>query len=241
VVAAKSGTEALRKIRSGTFDAILLDHEMPGMTGDQVAAAVRRSEAGKKTRAFLIASTGNSSPEDVLRFKKAGFDTVLGKPFQLDDLYRVLASSPVAASASSQKSRPAQASFKDLLARVGGDPELLGRMIGTFLRDTPKRISAIATALRGKDAEGLASLAHALKGSVSLFGAEPARKLAQDLQEFGRAGDLSPAPAAFDLLKEEIANVLENLRGYAKQSPARPRSTATARRKPPRKRGKRGR
>jgi len=241
VVAAKSGTEALRKIRSSPFDVILLDHEMPGMTGDQVAAAVRRSEAGKKTRAFLIASTGNSSPEDVLRLKKAGFDTVLSKPFQLGDLYRVLASSPVAARASSQKSRPAHASFKDLLARVGGDPELLGRMIRTFLRDTPKRISAIATALRGRDAEGLASLAHALKGSVSLFGAEPARKLAQDLQEFGRAGDLSPSPAAFDLLKEEIANLLENLRGYAKQSPARPRSNATARRKPPRKRGKRGR
>lgn len=241
VVAAKNGTEALQKILSGTFDVILLDHEMPGMTGDQVAAAVRKSEAGKKTHAFLIASTGNSSPEDVSRLRKAGFDTVLGKPFQLDDLYRVLSASPVDAPPSFEKPRLVQASFKDLLARVGGDPGLLGRMIRTFLRDTPKRMAAIAKALRRKDAESLASLAHALKGSVSLFGAEPARKLAQDLQELGRAGDLSAAPAAFDSLKEEIANLLENLRGYAKQSPARPTSATNVRRKPPRKRGKRGR
>ena len=241
VVAAKNGTEALQKILSGTFDVILLDHEMPGMTGDQVAAAVRKSEAGKKTHALLIASTGNSSPEDVSRLKKAGFDTVLGKPFQLDDLYRVLAASPVGAFPSLENPRPVQASLQDLLARVGGDPGLLARMIRTFLRDTPKRMAAIATALRRKDAELLASLAHALKGSVSLFGAEPARKLAQDLQELGRAGDLSAAPAAFDSLKEEIANLLENLRGYAKQSPARPTSATTVRGKPPRKRGKRGR
>jgi signal transduction histidine kinase/DNA-binding NarL/FixJ family response regulator len=244
VVVAENGTEALKKIRSGTFDVILLDHEMPGMTGDQVAAAVRKREAGKTTRAFLIASTGNSSPEDVVRLKGAGFDTVLSKPFQLDDLYRVLAASSAASSApgSSQKSLPpAQASFKDLLARVGGDPQLLGRMIRTFLIDTPKRMAAIATALRRKDAQALASLAHALKGSVSLFGAEPARKLAQDLQDFGREGDLSAAAAAHDSLKEEIANLLENLRGYAKQGPARPRSTAAVRRRPPRKRGKRGR
>ena len=243
VVVAKSGTEALRKIRSGVYDVILLDHEMPGMTGDEVAAAVRKSEAGKKARAFLIASTGNTSPEDVLHLQQAGFDSVLSKPFQLEDLYRVLPASPSTLNdpALSKSVRPAQASFNDLLARIGGDAKLLGRMIRTFLLDTPKRMSAIATALRRRDAEALASLAHALKGSVSLFGAEPARKLAQDLQEIGRAGDLSPARAVFDSLQEEIANLLENLRGYAKQSPARPRSVTTARPKPSRKRGKRRR
>jgi len=244
VVAAKNGTEALKKIRAGSFDVILLDHEMPGMTGDQVAAAVRKSETGKKTRPFLIACSGNSGPEDVLHLKKAGFDTVLSKPFQLEELYRVLSASPAVSGAPAQPVKPpvaSQASFDTILARIGGDSQLLMRMIHTFLRDTPKRIAGIAAALRRRNAEELASLAHALKGSVSLFAAEPARKLAQDLQELGRAGDLTAAPAAFDSLKEEIANLLENLRGYAKQSPARPRSATTARRKPPRTRGKRRR
>ncbi len=242
VVAVKNGTEALNKIRSAVFDVILLDQEMPGMTGDEVAAAVRKSEAGKKTRAFLIASTGNTGPEDLLHLKRAGFDTVLSKPFQLEDLYRALSvSSPTTgAQGSSEKlSAPAQASFEDLLTRVGGDAQLLVRMIRAFSRDTPKRMAAIATALRRHDAETIGSLAHALKGSVSLFGAEPARILAQDLQDFGRTGDLSAAPAVFNSLQEEIAHLLENLRGYATQSPARPRSATTARRKPLRKQGKR--
>jgi len=227
VVSAKDGREALKKFRSASFDVILLDQEMPRLTGDQVARAIRKAEAGKKVRAFLIASTGNSAPEDVRRLKDAGFDTVLSKPFQLEDLHRLLASFPVASSApvpSAKASAPAPVNFSEVLARIGGDKKLLQRMIRTFLRDTPKRLAAIATALRREDAEALASLAHALKGSVSIFGAEPARKLAQDLQELGRAGNLSPASDLLQSLKEEIANLLENLRGYAKQTPARPKS-----------------
>ena len=244
VVAARNGSEALRKIRACAFDIILLDHEMPGMNGDEVAAAVRKREAGKNTRSFLIACSGNSGPEDVARLKKAGFDTVLSKPFQLEDLYRALAASPAVAPAPASCPKPcapAQVAFSSVLARIGGDAQLLRRMIRTFLRDTPKRVNAIAAALRRNNAEELASLAHALKGSVSLFGAEPARKLAQDLQELGRAGDLSAAPTLLNSLQEEIANLLGNLRGYAKQNPARPRSAVTVRRKPPRKRGKRRR
>ena len=243
VVAASNGTEALKKIRAGSFDVILLDHEMPGMTGDEVAEAVRKREAGKNTRSFLIACSGNSDPDDVARLKKAGFDTVLSKPFQLEDLYRALSASPSVppAQASPNPSPQPQVAFAKVLACIGGDAQLLQRMIRTFLRDTPKRMTALAAALRRNNAGELASLGHALKGSVSLFGAEPARKLAQELQELGRAGDLSAAPALLNSLQEEIANLLENLRGYAKQSPARPRSAVTVRRKPLRKRGKRRR
>jgi CheY-like chemotaxis protein len=58
---------------------------MPGMTGDEVAREIRKSEDGKKKRAFLVTSTGNTTLEDARRLKLAGFDDVLGKPFRLED------------------------------------------------------------------------------------------------------------------------------------------------------------
>lgn len=244
VTPAKDGKDALKKFRSAPYDVILLDQEMPGMTGDQVARAIRKGEAGKKNRTFLIASTGNSSAEDIRRLKEAGFDTVLGKPFQMEDLNAMLSSISVASAVPLSPPKPPAPSATDLtalLARIGGDEKLLQRMLHTFLRDTPRRVAAITAALRRKDAEALGSLSHALKGAVSIFGAEAARKLSQELQEIGRAGNLSGAAGALNSLKEEIANLLENLRGYAKQSPARPRSKGRKRRKPPRNRGKRQR
>jgi len=242
VVAVKNGKEALKAFRKGKFDVILLDQEMPGLTGDQVAQAIRKIEAGKKkSHTFLVAATGNTGSDDIGRLKAVGFDSVLGKPFRLEDLQVILhATTPArAASLDHTSDTPAgNVDFSFLLTRVGGDEKLLARMIQTFLNDTPKRLAAIASALRRRDVEDLASLAHALKGSISIFGAEAARLKAQDLQEMARAGDLESAQTLLGPLKEEIANLLANLRGYAHQTPARPTSHRAKRQRPPRKRGK---
>jgi signal transduction histidine kinase/HPt (histidine-containing phosphotransfer) domain-containing protein len=242
VVAVRNGKDALKAFRKGKFDVILLDQEMPGLTGDQVAQAIRKIEAGKKkSHTFLVAATGNTSAEDIRRLKAVGFDNVLSKPFRLEDLHAILHAAPPAptASLSNTSSTPAsKVDFSFLLTRVGGDEKLLARMIQTFLHDTPKRLGAIASALRRQNVEDLASLAHALKGSVSIFGAEAARLKAQDLQEIARSGDLESAETLMGSLKEEIANLLANLRGYAHQIPARPTSHRAKRQRPPRKRGK---
>jgi signal transduction histidine kinase/CheY-like chemotaxis protein len=244
VVTAKDGKQALKAFRSDSFDIILLDQEMPGMRGDEVARAIRKDEQGKKTRVFLVASTGNTTSEDARRLKLAGFDDVLGKPFRLEDLNLILSSSPAAMSASeapSMYSAARDATLKELVARVGGDEKLLKRMIHTFLRDTPKRVAGIASAIRRKDHETLASLAHALKGSVSIFGAEAAHKHSQELQELGRSAELSRASEVLSSLKEDIAKLQANLRGYANQTPVRPKSNHAKRQGPPRNRGKRRR
>lgn len=244
VVVAKDGNHALKTFLAASFDVALLDQEMPGMTGDEVARAIRKAEQGRKKRVFLIASTGNATAEDARRLKQAGFDEVLGKPFRLDDLNRILSASPGATPAAqtvSPASSPQGATFAELVARVGGDEKLLQRMIKTFLRDTSKRLAGISAAIRGGNPEALASLAHALKGSVSIFGAEAARRGANELQELGRSNGLAGAPEVLAGLKEEIAKLQANLRGYANQTPARPKSNRAKRQKPRRNRRKRRR
>lgn len=242
VVVAKDGKQALRTFGTATFDVVLLDQEMPGMTGDEVAQAIRKTEAGKKKRVFLVASTGNTTSEDARHLKQAGFDEVLGKPFRLEDLNLLLTSSGASASETQAPASPSgqpDASIAVLIERVGGDEKLLKRMIHTFLRDTPKRLAGIATAIRRKNSDGVASIAHALKGSVSIFGAEEARKRSQELQELGRSCELSRASEILALLKEEIAKLQANLRGYANQTPARSESNHSKRQRPSRNRGKR--
>ena len=191
------------------------------MTGEEVALAIRKCESGKKRRVFLIASTGNVGADDRSRLKAAGFDAVLDKPFRIEDLDALLSLSvdqQIAPSAAASPALSETIDFEALLNRVGGDEALLKRMIAIFLRDTPKRLAAIAKALRQNDVDGVASLAHALKGSVSIFAAEALRLRSQELQERSRAGDLIAARANFSALKEEIASLLEDLKRRAHQS-----------------------
>jgi len=225
-----NGREALSALLDEHFDAILLDEEMPAMSGVQVAHAIRENEARAGSHAFLIALTGNNSEDDKARLRREGFDAVLGKPFRLEGLTEIL---DVAGSTLPPTSLPKKppaatsAGIDDLLGRIGGDKKLLSKMIRTFLRDTPKRIAALQKALQRKDADEIASLAHALKGSAGIFLAQHARDRAQELEDAGRKSELGGATAAYAALKEEIAKLEENLRGYLKEIQVQPRSTVS--------------
>jgi CheY-like chemotaxis protein len=78
VSTAFSATEALDAARTHHFDAVISDIGMPGMSGYQLAEALRALPAYRKTP--LIAVTGFTMYEDRERARIAGFDDFLNKP-----------------------------------------------------------------------------------------------------------------------------------------------------------------
>jgi two-component system, sensor histidine kinase and response regulator len=230
---AANGEAALQASRQQRFNVILLDEEMPLMSGVEVVQAIRKDYATEKERPVFIAITGNHTPEDIDRLLAAGFDAVIGKPFRLEVLEQRLqelsqaSRNPEAKPAT--ENHPANLGISremslDFLERMGGDLKLLRCVASTFLRDLPGRMSAIQTSIERKDARALVQSAHALKGSASIFGALEARRHAQSLEDFGKKGELTGAVPVFAALKEEIANLEENLRGYAQQTGGEPSS-----------------
>jgi len=219
VVSVANGQEALEALQHEPFDAVLLDEDMPVMTGLQAIRAIRQRQKQKEFGPMvLIALTGYSSEPDRQRLLQAGFDSVIGKPFRLDALDALLrGASPELPSPAKQEPRTdvAESPMQSLLERVAGDEKLARGMVATFLRDTPKRMTALQTALKRKNAKNLASLAHAIKGSVSIFGANAARDLAEKLQDLARANEFQNIARLSEQLKEEIAQLEANLRGYA--------------------------
>jgi len=220
VVAAADGVAALAEFDRAAFDVVLLDEQMPGLSGVEVLRAMRARDPGRHQ--IVIALTGFNTEPDRLRLLREGFDSVIGKPFRLDQLEATLFSA-LEPRTSSPRADPQPADSPlgvpdDLLPSVGGDKKLLLRLIRTFLRDTPKRLNQIESAIRRNRPENLASSAHALKGSVGIFGAEAAHQYCQQLQEMGRGREWSRASQTLKLLKEEIAKVEANLRGYAGQT-----------------------
>jgi signal transduction histidine kinase/HPt (histidine-containing phosphotransfer) domain-containing protein/ActR/RegA family two-component response regulator len=238
VVTVANGKEALETAQQEHYDVILLDEEMPMMSGVQVARAIREIQKQQENRSILVALTGNNTPDDRERLIAAGFDSVLGKPFRLESLEAFLRDPGRFGSLEllgKKRSVKESASLEDLLQRVGGDQKLLQQMIRTFLRETPKRMGTIQKALEHKDGEELSARAHALKGSVSIFGGARAAQHTQSLQELGRIPEFTEASRVFASLQEEIAKLQENLRGYAKQSLAEASTVAKQKFKKPSK------
>jgi CheY-like chemotaxis protein len=213
VVAVANGEAALRAIREeAPFDLILLDQEMPGMTGTEVLRAIRADE--KTGRIIAIALTGYNTEEDEERLLKAGFDSVIGKPFRMQTLKAV-----IRASAPKTISQVPTATPTDPLGRLGGDEQLLRRMARQLLRDLPPRLMKIGKSIQQKKGDDLASLAHALKGTLSIFGADKATELCNELQNHARGRRFSEAAATFATLKDTVRQLEPDLRGYAGERP----------------------
>ncbi len=84
VLEAGSGPEALQVMRSARPDAMLLDVNMPGMTGYEVCQAIRRDPEFKSLPVIMV--TGRSLPEARVEGLEAGATEFLTKPFERREL-----------------------------------------------------------------------------------------------------------------------------------------------------------
>ncbi|RAJ73917.1 phospho-acceptor domain-containing protein [Chitinophaga dinghuensis] len=91
---ATNGVSALELFRQYRYDLVLLDLQMPEMSGLEVIEAIRKDSDPEKAAVKVFALTGNINPEDEIRFKKAGFNGWLLKPFREKDIYKVIIESP---------------------------------------------------------------------------------------------------------------------------------------------------
>jgi signal transduction histidine kinase/ActR/RegA family two-component response regulator len=86
------GQEALERWRSGSFDAILMDIQMPVMDGLQATAAIRREEANAgRARTPILVVSANALPEHLEASHAAGADGHLSKPVNPAKLFAALA------------------------------------------------------------------------------------------------------------------------------------------------------
>ena len=83
---AKSGAEALALFEPGKFDMIFTDYLMPGMKGDQLAAAIKRRSPEQP----VVMLTAFPEKLQCSECPLGGVDSIICKPFELDTLRSVI-------------------------------------------------------------------------------------------------------------------------------------------------------
>ena len=100
----------------------------------------------------------------------------------------------------------------DVLARVGGDRELLAEISRLFVDDAPRHLERIRAALDASDGEALGRAAHGLKGAAANFDALGVVTAARALEEIGRTAQFDEAEAAWLTLTVETERLISMLR-----------------------------
>jgi CheY-like chemotaxis protein len=86
ITGAKNGEEVLKFLGQKEFDVILLDINMPVMDGMECVKTIRAMKDEKIANIPVIAITGNARNYTKEDFDEAGFNDMLAKPLNFDQL-----------------------------------------------------------------------------------------------------------------------------------------------------------
>ena len=234
VVVVGTGRAALAALEAQPFDLVLMDIEMPELDGFETTAAVRAYERevrrgersappgsayaiprGNDSRIPIVALTAHAMKGMEERCLAAKMDGYASKPVRAETLDAAVAPFLAAAQRAEPPDAPPAIDHAAALRAVGGDAALMADVMRLFLEDCPGRVAELRTAVASSDPARVQSAAHAVKGAVGTFGAQPARDLAAHLERAGREGRLDEAPALLDALEAELTRVTTALRDHA--------------------------
>jgi len=209
VTLAENGKVALEALDTRTFDLVLMDMQMPEMSGGEAIAAVRERERRAGGHVPIIALTAHALKGDRERCLAAGADDYLAKPIVPAALHERIAATAAAASAAPVSARVFdQSRASALLARVGGDPLLFRDVIELFLDDCPNQLDAIRQAIHDQQTDRVYRAAHKLKGSAGNFDAHEIMALLQRLEARARDGDLGTCVSVFVEIEAEAERLM---------------------------------
>ncbi|HXA43578.1 MAG TPA: response regulator [Candidatus Solibacter sp.] len=191
---AVTGSEAVTAVAEASYDAVLMDCQMPEMDGYEATMEIRRLEGlGRHTP--IIAMTAGAMKGDAEKCLAAGMDDYLTKPVKLANLSAVV-----------QRWVPSKTTIKEAVIpaisdrpivddgqldqlREFGITEFTG-LLDLYLSDANLRIAALKDAAARDDADGLSSVAHSLKGSSRSFGSMALGEACAELESVAARGDL---------------------------------------------------
>ncbi|HEX4348908.1 MAG TPA: MASE1 domain-containing protein [Verrucomicrobiae bacterium] len=228
---AVNGREAVEKFSAGSFDAILMDCNMPELDGFGATAVIRKLEAEKNAaqRVRIIALTANALVGERERCLTAGMDDYISKPFTTQQLYHaLLASVPTGggggASADGGSSTPTAESFNPARLEqlcVELDRSSVADMAGDFLTELPSRLAEIRRLNEAANWPDLERSAHSLKGLTALFGFPKLSECFLAVEQASGAASAGAVKEALDRLEEPANVAAQHLRGWLKNTRSR--------------------
>ncbi len=210
VVTVGDGRQAVERFRAEPFDGILMDVQMPEMSGLDATRAIRELEQQMPGHHIpIIAMTANAMRGDRERCLQAGMDDYVSKPFepkQLEETLRRLLRS-------GQQNAAAPFDYAGALKRA--DPEIVTLVVGEFLVAAPIDLAKMRAAFTQRDYAVLARLAHGMGGLLAIFNDQPGCDVSKDLERVARSQQVDEAARLIESLDRDLTNLLPHLQAFA--------------------------
>lgn len=165
---ATTAKEALEVLQRQNFDVVLLDIELPDMSGYQVLAKARENSYS----GAMVALTAHAMDETRNECLKAGFDEYIAKPVTRSSLLASLSQLAIFARTQSESS-----------SSIYADDAIIGPLLPLFLQSMPQRLELMDVALYSQDWPKFFGIVHQIKGTAAAYGFRAIGGLAGKIEE----------------------------------------------------------
>ena len=191
-----NGALAVEEALEKDFDLVLMDVQMPIMSGLEAAKALRDQGYASP----MIAFTANTKNEDIQQCLDVGYDGHLGKPFKKTELVSLIEKYCKSAD-------EAELLLEPVLPRdLEEDQEVL-EVICNFIDSLSLRVKEVELALAGSNWEKLRYYGHRFK-SAKFFGYSPLAEIGIHLESAAKERDIAKITPIVGQLKSTASRIV---------------------------------
>lgn len=212
VTDAEDGAQGLRAWRSDRFDVVITDCNMPNMDGYQLAEAIRDEERAQLFKACLILGfTANAQSDERGRCVQAGMNDCLFKPIGLRDLSQRLALIQPHPRSPETVLDGADMDLSSLNQLARGDKATIKRLLDDLTLSMQEDLGRLLRLYSSDDIDGLADLAHRVKGGAKIIKAHSLIVHCELLELVCAGGEVDAITQAVDDLQQSMEAICEAL------------------------------
>lgn len=199
VTEAIDGRETIEKVKSFTFDLILMDISMPYIDGIQATSIIRSMKNSPNCSIPIIAITANALEGDKQKYLSAGMNGYISKPFLEEEFLMVilqcLQKNDFCFSSDNENlinpTNEKLYSEAHLMGMGKYQQTFIDKMIGLFLQTMPEDIYILQETAKMKDWKKVERTAHRIKSAIRSMGIQSAIQAIRYIEE---AAQKNPPP-----------------------------------------------
>jgi len=225
---AENGQEAVDLFKAGQFDLILMDGQMPVMSGLDATVNIRAYEKAHNLEPIpIVALTAHAMKDDREQFLAKGMDDYITKPLTVSALADVIKRTlpqgySNCGTDSTDPPAPIQedeavVDITELKEIMNADKSLLEKCTETFKKNHGPVLTQIMDSIAANDGPQLQKSAHQLKGMFKYLAAKSAAQTAYTLEQMGEASNIKDTPTLIEQLQVACKNIIDCLENISEQ------------------------
>ncbi len=210
-VLVEDGQLALEALKKEDFDLIIMDLQMPNMTGYEAAKIIRK-EYGEATP--ILAMTAHSLVGEREKCLALGMNDYMAKPFRKEELKSTahyLIKNSKAPSSGSAPSSPSLFNLSTLKELANGDQEFVDEIVVLFRNTVPREVSVIGQAIHDDNRRQIKISCHRVKSSLKTIGASETAQIAEVLESKADASSMEEMKQLHLKMKSNLQHILKEL------------------------------